>query len=329
MPVVRNRRYWMRLVRLSVATIFFTTVIVLLALGAVPMWFLLHPACARTNTPASVGFTYQDVSIPNREGGTWQGYFIPAQNPADSTEKQALIIVPPAFNGDAGAMLHEAKLLVQGGFPVLMFESVVCARGGVHSLGALEAAQIEDAMAYVQQNSDALNVDVDRIGLHGYSSAGASSIFAAARMPTIKAVLAEGNYYDLDSYLNVGRGGNFFESVSVFAMRLTYRISTGQDPAVLTPINAIAAIPPRAVFLIYGSLEAERGGARKLLAAAEANMPDTAHFPKLWIVPNVEHGGYIYGAGGEAEFARYAVSFYQCALMDACTVWTEMWEAQR
>lgn len=326
-PVVRNRRYWLRLVRLATAAILLTGLIVILALGVVPMWLLLHPSCAVTTTPASEGFTYQAINIPNREGCVWRGYFIPAQGTPNTARNRVTIIAPPAYNGDAGATLYETKVLVQAGFQVLTFESVVCARGGVHSLGALEAAQIEDALAYLKQNSAALNVDLTKIALHGFSSAGASSIFAAARTPEIAAVLAEGNYFDLDSYMSISQSDNPLINVVVFAMRLTYRLSTGQDPAVLTPISAITHIPPRPLFLIYGSPEVERGGAKQLLAAAQAAAPASINFPKLWIVPGSGHGGYIYA--GETEYARYAVSFYDCALNADCAAWTQMWEAQQ
>jgi alpha/beta superfamily hydrolase len=232
------------------------------------------------------------------------------------------ILVPPAYGGDRGGQLHEAAHLVRAGYSALTFEAVVCARGGVHSLGPLEAAQIDDAIAYLRHNPDGIRADLTKIAIHGYSSAGASGLFAAARRPDIAAVLAEGNYYDLDAYLST-TSNNPLEGLLIASARLTYRLVTGQAPDVLAPINAIPQIPPRPIFLIYGSLEAKRGGAEKLLAAAQAARPGT--FAKLWIVEGVEHGGYQAGPGGPVEYARYVVSFYDCALLQQCAEWDALW----
>jgi dienelactone hydrolase len=311
-----------RLLRIAVVTITVTTLLVPALIGAGAMWFLLHPPCQGSNigTPEQFGLAYREVRIPASEGGIWDGYYLPG-----SGERAAItIIVPPAYIAARGGQLYEAVHLVRAGYSALTFESVVCARGGVHSLGPLETAQIEDAIAYLEDNPDGIRADLAKIALHGFSSAGASSLFAAARRPDIAAVLAEGNYYDLDAYLSTGSATNLLEALMVGSARLTYRLSTRQDPEVLAPIQAIPKIPPRPIFLIYGALEAERGGGRKLLAAAQAAHPQA--FARLWIVEGVEHGKYQHGPGGADEYARYVVSFYDCALMSQCEAWEALWQ---
>lgn len=311
-----------RFLRIAMITITVTTLLVPTLIGAVPMWFLLHPPCQSENigTPEQFNLPYREVSIPASEGGAWDGYYLPG-----SGEREGItIIVPPAYIAARGGQLYEAVHLVRAGYSVLTFESVVCARGGVHSLGPMEAAQIDDALAYLQNNPDGIRADLTKIALHGFSSAGASSLFAAARRPDIAAVLAEGNYYDLDAYLSAVSATNPLEALMVGSARLTYRLSTGQDPDVLAPIQAIPKIPPRPIFLIYGSLEAKRGGADKLLTAAQAAHPQA--FVRLWIVDGVEHGEYQQGPGGADEYARYVVSFYDCALMAQCEAWEALWE---
>ncbi|MFN8418182.1 MAG: hypothetical protein U0528_02880 [Anaerolineae bacterium] len=298
----------------GVITVLLTSLIVPLLLGALPMWVLLHPGCNQTPDPSAYGFSnFQTVQIPAQEGGSWRGYYL-----AGSGERaDMLILVPAAYNGDAGGSLHEVQTLAQAGYSALTIESVVCARGGVHTLGPYEAVQVEDALRYLPTNTDGIPTSFSKIGLHGFSSAGASSIFAAARDLRIAAVLAEGNYSDLDAYLSVGGSGNVLEALMVFAARSAYRLISGLDTDALTPVRAISQIPPRPIFLIYGELEAIRGGAQKLVAAAKAADPSAK--VELWIVPGVEHGGYIYAQGGLEEYRQRVVSFFDCALLEKCS----------
>jgi hypothetical protein len=294
--------------------------------GALPMWILLHPPCANSPTPAEYGLPdYRTVSIPGPDGVTWPGYFIPGVGDGAPSRTGAVIVAPGALGAGVGGTLYETHIIPLAGYNLLTVGAVVCGRGGVHSLGYVEAAQIDDVVAYLNNNPDGITVDPDKIAIHGYSSAGAAAIFAAARNPGISAVLAEGNYYNLDAYLSTSQTTNFLEALLIGSARVTYRVATGHDASVLNPLQAIGDIPPRPVFLIYGSLEAERGGARFLLERAQAavrSAGSSQRFPQLWIVPGVGHGGYVQTG---TAYGRYVVSFYDCALFEECAAWYALW----
>jgi dienelactone hydrolase len=299
----------MRLLRLALVAVI-TPIILLPPLsGAVGMWLLTHPACGGNGpSPADYKLPYREISIPTRQGGVYRGYFIPGS-------KDATIIAPPAYNGGRGGILNEAALLAYDGFNVLTFESRLCAGKTVHSLGYHEVEDVADVLDYLKQNDDGIKVNMSRVAMHGFSSAGATSLMAAARYPEIRAVLAEGGYHNADVQMGIETTTNVTDSMILFGARLTYRIATGEDPSVLSPIDAIKHIPPRPIFLVYGSRESSLNGAKAQLATARAADPNT--MADLWIVPDAVHGSYVHTVG-EEEYKRHVLPFYNCALLAQC-----------
>src|SRR5258708_37418921 len=112
-----------------------------------------------------------------------------------------------------------------------------------------------------------------------------------------------------------GNIGNMVESLMLFGARIAYRIGTGQDVSVLKPVEAIRQIPPRPIFLVYGTREISLPGAKEELAAARSVNPNT--FIELWLVRAATHGTYI-DAVGKDQYARHVLRLYACALLDQC-----------
>jgi hypothetical protein len=101
---------------------------------------------------------------------------------------------------------------------------------------------------------------------------------------------------------------------------VTYRLTTGYDVTVLSPLDAITKIPPRPIFLIYGSIEPSLPGAKEQLATVRAADPNAP--ADLWVVPGAWHGGYVSVAA--AEYERRVVAFYDCALLAQCGQWNAL-----
>src|SRR5258707_15104983 len=258
-----RRNYWLRLFLTLVIVLGLVVVTVPIAVGGTAMWRLLHPACwTDDRTPATYGLKYQDISIPS-QAGTLKGYFIPGS-------KDATIIVPTPYNTGRMGMLYEGSMLASGGFNILTYETRLCAGKGVTTLGYSEADDLGDALAYLRQNSDNIHVNLNHIAVHGFSAAGAAALLATARYPEIAAVLAEGGYDDADQELGFQQSSGFFDSLMIFGARATYRLVTGADVSVLRPVEAIRHIPPRPIYLVYGSQEVSLPGARDELAAARS-----------------------------------------------------------
>ena len=295
-----NRLYWLRLAGFFLFTLAWAVLTLPLWQGALFMFGLLHVPCgASGDTPGDYGYAWEDVIIEARAGGAFQGYFIPGEN-------GATVIIPPALAAGRGNRLNEADVLRRHGYGVLAFESRRCADMGAVSLGFQETAEVADALAYLLDRPD---IDPDRIGVLGFSSAGATAVMAAAQLPGLRAVVAEGGYGDFaEETLGPSPRTNLlglYQTLFNWSARWTYRLVTGIDIRLLSPKDVIGRIEPRPVLLIYGSREVSLVGARQQLAAAGPNT-------SLWVVPDAGHGDYLQVA--PEEYERRVVEFFGQAL---------------
>jgi pimeloyl-ACP methyl ester carboxylesterase len=294
----RRWRYWRRIISLGVFAVLVTVVIVPAGAGFVITYMLLNPACAEDGkTPADYGYTWEDVTLQARVGGSFRGYFIPGTN-------GAAIIIPPPYGGGRGSRLQEGDVLARHGYAVFSFESRRCAGMGSLSLGYEETDEVKDALDYLRTRAD---LDPDRIGILGFSSAGATSVMAAARFPEIRAVVAEGGYGDFaEGAVGLGTGSNVLETIFKASLAISYRIISGTNINKLSPEDMIGSIAPRPILLIYGGRERSLGGARRQLAAAGENA-------QLWVVGGAGHGDYLTIA--PEEYEQRVVAFFDKALL--------------
>ncbi len=288
-----------RLVNILIILIL-TVLMVPVVLGIVTTYFLLYPPCGETSTtPADFGHPYEALTIQARAGGVFRAFSVPGKAPANG----AAIIIPPTTNQGRGSRLNLVDLYVRHGYAVITFESRRCADMGAISLGYKETDEVGDVLDYLLARED---VDPDRIGITGFSSAGATSIMAAARFPEIDAVIAEGGYDDFaEGSIRLGTGG-LLESVYKWSVVISYRVLNGESIHKLSPLDVIGEIAPRPILLIYGSAESTLGGARRQLIAAGDNA-------ELWIIEGAGHGGYWTTAGEEYE--RRVIAFFDEALL--------------
>lgn len=173
-----------------------------------------------------------------------------------------------------------------------------------HSLGVWEAEDILDAIVYLHARGD---VDTTRLGVHGFSQAGASGLLAAARTLEIRAVAAEGGYVDYGAQtLSLGRASDPFSALFGLGAQLGYRAATGLGIDALRPVAILPDIAPRAILLIYGEYEMTLAGARQVAA-------ENDHV-RLWEVPGATHGSYLRSAG-ETLFSAEVAGFFEEALV--------------
>ncbi len=295
-----GRRYWLRLSGFFLFTLTWALFTLPVWQGALFMFGLLHVPCGASGaTPGDYGYTWEDIIIEARAGGAFQGYFIPGVN-------GAAIIIPPALAAGRGNRLHEADVLRRHGYSVLTFESRRCANMGALSLGYQETAEVADAVAYLLARPE---VDPNRIGILGFSSAGATAVMAAAQLPELRAVVAQGGYGDFPAE-TLGPSPRtgliaLYQTLFNGSAQWTYRLVTGIDINQLSPKDVIGRIEPRPVLLIYGSREVSLVGARQRLAAAGPNTT-------LWVVLGAGHGDYLQVA--PEEYERRVVEFFDQAL---------------
>jgi dipeptidyl aminopeptidase/acylaminoacyl peptidase len=197
-------------------------------------------------------------------------------------------------------------VLSRNGYAVFIFESRRCAGMGPLSLGYQEMNEVADALDYLLTRED---VDPNRIGIQGFSSAGATAIMATARLPTLRAVVAEGGYSNFfENALGTASSDGpfaYFEAIYRWSTKSIYRWGTGIDIHQLSPVEVIGDIAPRPILLIYGSQEVSLPGGRKQKMAAGDNA-------RLWVVEGAGHGNYLDVA--PEEYERRVVTFFDDAL---------------
>ncbi len=265
--------------------------------GIITTYVLVYPACGEhPTTPADFGLAYEDITLTARAGGDFRAFVIPGTN-------RAAIIIPPTTAQGRGRRMNLAVMYANHGYTVVTFESRRCANMGPISLGYKETDEVGDVLDYLLTRAD---VDPNRIGVTGFSSAGATSIMAATRFPEIAAVAAEGGYDDFAaSSISLGTGG-FMELIYKWSIAASYYVILGMDINKLSPLDVIPAIAPRPILLIYGSTETTLAGARRQQVAAGDNA-------ELWVVPDAWHGEYWRKAGDEYE--ERLIAFFDSALL--------------
>jgi uncharacterized protein len=300
---MRTRRYWLRLILLLVVALLFAVVAVPMVIGGGMIGAIMHSGCAHSGrTPADVGMEYEDVEFTSGQDIHLRGFFMSGTN-------GATVLIVTAISGDRAADLPDAAILNGAGFNVLTFDARNCADAGYHSLGYQEADDAEAAYNYLLTRDD---VDPQRISIQGFSSAGSTSLFTAARIPGLRGVVAKGGYHDFAAQLGVGFSQS--DPISFLITKgaeLSYRLTTGNDVRVLSPLNVIDQISPRPILLIYGSLEITLPGARRMQERANANGGNA----ELWVVEGARHGNYLTIAGEEYE--QRIVDFHTRVLLDS------------
>jgi hypothetical protein len=300
-PSSRGRQYWLRLAC-------FAGLALSLGLVSLPAWYsvpltlaLLHAPCTDAGTmPASSSEAWEEITLQARAGGSFRGYFMPGTN-------GATVIIPPAGSDGRNGSLPIAEILLRHGYAVFTYESRPCTDIRPFSLGYQEVDEVADVLDYLLSRPD---VDPHRIGIRGFSSAGATSIMAAARLPALRAVVAEGGYGDfIENGVAVHPQADLITRLFWAGFRgsmgLTYRLVTGHSIRALSPVSEIGKIAPRPILLIYGAREPSLAGGRQQLAAAGTHT-------MLWVVEGAGHGQYLQVA--PEEYESRIVDFFDEAL---------------
>lgn len=312
-------RYWtVWIVSLSLASVLFIKGVqallhvfnawVGLFLGILLYGFMAMLLAKRSTTPlrypvsrtADLGFEYEDVTFPSRDGLELSGWFVPGKN-------GATIIITHGFSGNRLAGLNAARILSGAGFAVLMYDLRGHGRsqGQVSTWGWLEINDLLGAVDYLRRRAD---VDPMRIGALGFSLGGQISLRAAAQERWIRAVAAEGPPFATLSDHIIAPGFNLRKLVFYPWLWIMYNyqvLLTGvRQPPSLT--QQMPKISPRPVLLIAAGRGQEFLITRRLF--------DVAGEPKaLYHVPEAEHADS--SRARPQEYARKLIEFFTDALL--------------
>ncbi|MBC8507913.1 MAG: hypothetical protein ISR58_11665 [Anaerolineales bacterium] len=289
----------------------FSLVALLAALIAVDVGLAWVYVSALTQPGCSAPINLEEIDLPEEhwltteDGLLLRAWYYPSKN-------GAAVLALGGIGGSLGDVLPPVRPLIEAGYGVLQIDSRACARP--HARVTLGAYEIHDAAAGIAFLLTRPDIDPEKIGAIGFSMGGVTIIRAAAlrqssgqaRQPQIKALVAEGGYDQLGKHIiQPDAGHSLPRKIFLYTVAGVFWVQIGVNPWEISPLDDIAKISPRPVFLIYGEHELERGGGKAQFDAAEE--------PKLlWVVPRGDHGGNYQVA--KEEYERRIVEFFKQAL---------------
>jgi alpha-beta hydrolase superfamily lysophospholipase len=302
-----GRRYWRNLACFTLAALLIGALA--LAVGLSARWArnythpVRHPI---EHTPADYGLAYESVAFSSTDDLSLAGWFI---FPQGEVGNGAAIILCHGYGATRAALLPVAIALTRHGYSVLPFDF----RGHGESGGDLvtlaydEVKDVQGAVAYLLTRPE---VAPGHIGVLGQSMGAATAIRAAAQTPEIGAVVAESAYASLADLVV-----NDFSTLTGLPrfpflplMTALGEWQTGLDMDLVRPVDDIAQISPRPVFLIHGlgdTVVRPESGVRLYEAAGE---------PKwLWQPEGIGHATAVYKA--PTEFEARVIAFFDRALL--------------
>lgn len=240
---------------------------------------------------------YENITLSTTDGLTLRGWYIPSHN-------RAAIILLHGYGGNRTEMLNRAEILARHGYGVLLYDERASGEsdGEVRTFGWLDANDVPIASAYLQQRTD---VDVQRIGILGFSIGGQIALRAAAQSDQIKAIVAEepgfariGDVPDLPTLEDKYYAVSYWLGERYLSLRTGVPMPEGV-------VDGLKRVPPRPVLFIatgqdYGQLFVK-------------HLYNVAGDPKsYWEVPETTHGGSPLAR--PQEYEQTIVEFFDQAL---------------
>ncbi|MCV6639273.1 alpha/beta fold hydrolase [Candidatus Albibeggiatoa sp. nov. NOAA] len=247
---------------------------------------------------------YEKITLKTSDELNLEAIYIPSQN-------QASIIMLHGYKGYLYETAHIASLLQKHGYGAILpvFRAHGYSDGELITFGKNEVKDVQAAYEYLLTRDD---VDPEKIGLVGNSMGGSIGLLYAATNPQIKAIVAQSPYGSLRDTANAGLAK--FTNLEGFPYNLMMKhfIQKIADINIdeLAPINVIADIAPRPVFILVSGLDSV------VAPKAGVTLHDAAQDPKeLWVAPNLEHAQFNLRRADDFE-GRVAAFFNQYLLQE-------------
>jgi fermentation-respiration switch protein FrsA (DUF1100 family) len=246
----------------------------------------VHPArIIPDETPSDRGLTdWEAVQFSSADGTSLVGWFVRPTVEANG----ATVILLHGLGGHRGSMLDQAAILGNAGYQTLLFDLRAHGESGgsVSTLGYRETEDVGAALEYLRSRAD---LNIENLGILGFSLGGVTAIRAAAQFPELRAIVAESAFRSpadtITPILQALTGRPPFPFAG--AVMAWVNQETGVDVYAVRPIEDISTLAPRPLLLIHGQQDTvvPVSDAQALYAAA-------AEPKRITVIPNAAHGGF-------------------------------------
>ena len=236
------------------------------------------------------------VSFRSHDGTRLAGTFVAPKN-------GAAVVLAHGLGSNRLQVLPEAKLLVDNGYGVLLFDlrDHGASEGALSTWGYLEGGDVQRAVDFVEQRTA---LPAGRIGLLGFSIGGTAVVRAAVSDARVGPVILEADFRSVAAEFRYmfARFGPLSQLPALWAIQ-----AAGIDLSAVEVDQLVPALQPRPLLLVYGTHD-------PAVPPTEADWMARAAGPasSVLMVETAEHGGYMQSA--PAEYSERLLSFLSAAL---------------
>lgn len=262
--------HWAKSIFVFAIKVTIAVVIAVIVASAIELNEALHPPriIPQGKTLRKYKIDYRAVDLITEDGIRLSAWYTPPQN-------GAVILLAHGYGNKRPEWVY--ALLAKKKYGILAWDARAHgeSEGNISTIGYLEVLDVKAALEYVQAQSG-----VEHIGAWGGSMGGATVIRAAAQFPQIEAVFIDSSFTSLEDEFNYLVPYPVINPVAEFIITT----GTGVRLANISPLNDIARISPRPVYIVQGMADVVAppdSGEKLYNAAGEPRF--------LWEQENVPH----------------------------------------
>ncbi len=231
--------------------------------------------------PSELNLPFEEISFQTEDGKKINGWYI------EKAKNAPAILIVHGFTGSRRAGLRFSPSFYQAGFNILLIDlrGFGTSEPGFTSMGYHEPKDVYAAVDYLVDTKK-----VSSVGIFGFSMGAATSIIAMAKDKRIQCGIFSGSFtraYDVVRR-DAKRTHGISEYPIVYLANIVYRLRTGVNLHNILPIDHIAKISPRPLFIIQGKKDLiipPKEGEALYTAAKEPKeiwLPEEADHVRSW-----------------------------------------------
>jgi fermentation-respiration switch protein FrsA (DUF1100 family) len=285
-------RYWLNLSAMTAFSLALTFFILVIYVSNRWVQSFTHPV---RSIPPGTSLTENDIPFEEVELTTQDGVKLAAwYTPPRAEGNGAVILVAHGYNDNRPEAIY--VFLAKHGYGVLAWDvrAPGASGGETCSLGFYEQLDAEAALGFALSQPG-----VEHVGAWGGSMGASTMILTAAKRPEIEAVVSDSAFPSLEDVIRLNTPIKIMQPLVL----LSAEWQSDADLNQVRPVDTIAKISPRAVFVIDG------WDGSAVVMNSPYRLFDAAGEPKeLWVEDEVPHLG-MYGHNPQ-RYEKRVIGFF-------------------